>query len=270
MQVRFELKNPMLFPGEGSRKRNLQIPVHHQHEVSETPTSGGASIQTTQLDPLGLRKSYCNNPRIIKCLDQINQAVEKISKGNPLDLTGVDLSPLSAIQATYSIFGHKEFLNLSFLITTISSNLGKTQYPLRSSKLIRANLSYADLRKTDLRGADLSQADLFHVDLSHADLERTNLRGVNLSHADLERANLLGADLRDANLRGVDLSNANLIGASLYAADLSYTNLTGANLINADLINAFVIDEDKMLTGQALKDYLVKKFEVIVDDGTRF
>lgn len=61
------------------------------------------------------------------------------------------------------------------------------------ANLIRANLSYVDLRDADLRDANLSRANLSCVDLRDANLSRADLSGAYLSCASLKGTNLSGA-----------------------------------------------------------------------------
>ena len=63
---------------------------------------------------------------------------------------------------------------------------------MKNAILIRANLSFTDLRKANFHGADLRLSNLTQADL----------RGANLG------ADLRGANLTSADLRGTDLSDA--------------------------------------------------------------
>jgi uncharacterized protein YjbI with pentapeptide repeats len=110
--------------------------------------------------------------------------------------------------------------------------------------LIKATLSWADLRGADLAEANLLDADLYEANISganlyHAMLSNVNLWGANLSGANLREAHLYGANLYKADLRGADLR-----GADLRATDLSGANLRGANLTGADLQYANLVDAD--------------------------
>ena len=97
----------------------------------------------------------------------------------------------------------------------------------------------------------------------------------NLSGTDLSSVNLFGADLREANLEGANLRavilvGASLLGANLLRANLTYAILTRATLHGADLREAFAFVGGNQLTGQDLKHYLVTRFNVAINDGTKF
>ncbi len=99
---------------------------------------------------------------------------------------------------------------------------------LEGLRLIKADLSRADLRSVNLRGADLAGARLVEADLSYGSFGTANLAGADLTAARLVGTGLGGADLRGADLTRSDLSYANLRGARLAGA-----RLTGANLDQA-------------------------------------
>jgi len=61
---------------------------------------------------------------------------------------------------------------------------------------------------------------IMRVDLSGADLRDIPLGGAVLSHANLEKADLRNVDLRGAKLNNSDLTRADLRGANLSEADL--------------------------------------------------
>lgn len=69
--------------------------------------------------------------------------------------------------------------------------------------LVRAKLSFANLR-----GASLRNANLFSADLKLVDLREANLIG-----AILDKADLRGADLTGADLTGAYMSETNFCGA---------------------------------------------------------
>jgi uncharacterized protein YjbI with pentapeptide repeats len=113
---------------------------------------------------------------------------------------------------------------------------------------IKADLSYADIRKADLSVANLSYADLSGAYLGYADLSGAYLRKANLKEADLS-----GADLRKANLKEADLSGADLSGASLSGADLKEADLSGADLTQTQVLYTNL--EKNTLTGACIKDW---------------
>jgi len=79
-------------------------------------------------------------------------------------------------------------------------------------------------------------------DLTQARLVKADLTKANLSHAHLLWANLFGANLTKANLQGANLTGADLSEARLYEADLSGADLTRARLIETDLCNATLFE----------------------------
>ncbi len=101
---------------------------------------------------------------------------------------------------------------------------------LSCANLVRANLSHTDLRKADLSYTNLSGSDLSYTNLSEVDLNDSDLKNTNLKHADLAKSNLRNTTLYYANL-----NHAQLTDADLTSADLSYANLMGANLKDAIL-----------------------------------
>jgi uncharacterized protein YjbI with pentapeptide repeats len=113
-------------------------------------------------------------------------------------------------------------------------NEWRRQHP----KVIRPDLSEAELT-----GAGLSRVHLSGADLSFAKLSDTLLYGADLSHADLTAAALMKSSLTDANLSHARLNSTNLSRADLFGADLANASLfdaclTGANMSRADLTNA--------------------------------
>ncbi|MCK9486745.1 MAG: pentapeptide repeat-containing protein [Dehalococcoidia bacterium] len=109
---------------------------------------------------------------------------------------------------------------------------------LRTSSLVDADLSGAELFAANLSGARLAEADLSRARLTFALLNSANLSNANLRGALLVDTRLNQADLRLANLSGVDASNASMFNADLRGADLTDANLAGANLRSADLRGA--------------------------------
>jgi hypothetical protein len=99
---------------------------------------------------------------------------------------------------------------------------------LPHGKLMRSNVSSADLRNSDLRFADLTWADLHFANLRDANLEHAAL-----DHANLRDCDLSGADLADAHLDAADLTNADLRAADLrgiawqHLAAVGNTNING-------------------------------------------
>ncbi len=94
---------------------------------------------------------------------------------------------------------------------------------LAGAKLVKWDLTLADLRWGNLSGADLTSANLIHAELEGADL----------SNANLSSAILTGAGLKDAKVSGASFGQADLSGADLRGVDLSMAQLTGANFKHA-------------------------------------
>ena len=160
-----------------------------------------------------------------------------------------------------------------------------TKANLTGADLTRANLIGADLTRADLSEAELTRADLTRANLTEAELSDAYLYSANLTRVNLTRADLTGADLswahlRKANLRKayliwVTLTRANLTGAILTrarlgGANLTKANLTGADLTGADLTRAQLIETDlrnATLTGSTV--YGVSVWDIKVDDRTK-
>ena len=81
---------------------------------------------------------------------------------------------------------------------------------LEHARLVRANLSDADVRDSDLAAADFSDANL-----RSANFRESNFRGALFSRSDLNDADFSDADLSDADFSGADLTNIDLRGAKL-------------------------------------------------------
>lgn len=131
------------------------------------------------------------------------------------------------------------------------------------AKLIKADLSFVDLRGVDLinadlrfsnlRGANLSCANLIRTNLSHtnlrkADLSHIYLSGTDLSYANLSEVDLYDSDLKNTNLRHADLSKSNLRNTTFDYANLNHAQLTDADLTRADLSYANLMGANLQLT----------------------
>lgn len=92
----------------------------------------------------------------------------------------------------------------------------------RRANLIRADLSYLDLKYLKFRNADLRYADLRNSDLSYSDLRNVKFRYSDLRNTKLICSDLRDSDLRNANLINSDLSNTDLIDAGLIVLYLPY------------------------------------------------
>ena len=137
------------------------------------------------------------------------------------------------------------------------------------ANLRKANLYGADLYGADLLGADLRDADFSGANLSGSDLRKANLYGANLSGSNFSGANLYGANLYGADLRRADFSGANLSGSNFSGANLSGSNLSEANLIGANLYGADLRDAD--FSGANLYgDYRFRLGQILTDPLTGY
>lgn len=98
---------------------------------------------------------------------------------------------------------------------------------------VRPDLSNADLFDKHLGGINFSRANM-----AGARLMRADLTNADLHFCDLICANLMAATLNGANLDGADLFCANFARATLPGALLRRTNLMGAVLVETDLSQA--------------------------------
>lgn len=225
--------------------------ANHTDGAGESGGGGGVLTKVKIPDPLGLRAKYVQNPEVIECLDNIWAAVQEFNEKDgkdPLDLASLDLSALSRVEDDKN-----RRLNLERYIIGLGV---KSQDPLIGARLDRAILTRANLNGANLDGASLNGARLDRASLIGANLDGARLNGANLDRASLNRASLHGAILNGAILDGVSLD-----GARLYIASLD----------EASLVGAYVYEDDTKLTGQALKQYLKRKFPSIIDiDSPRF
>ncbi len=151
--------------------------------------------------------------------------------------------------------------------------LDLSDYDLSEVSLVKANLSYSDLKNAILIAADLSQANLCYCNLTNAKLIAANLRQANFSHANVLHANFLTAmchqadfsnvDFKDQDLRGQNLKEANLSGADLRGQNLEGIDLRGAKLIGTNLDDVNLVDAN--LDGANLSDVDLSTCEL---DGT--
>ncbi|MFN0175021.1 MAG: pentapeptide repeat-containing protein [Saprospiraceae bacterium] len=153
------------------------------------------------------------------------------------------------------------------------------------NRLLKPDLSSADLRDTDLKYASLYRTNLRRANLSLANLTGANLALTDLTRAKLCYATLLRANLQSAMLNYANLSHSNLIAVSFSHANLSFANLSdsilsGALLVNTDLSNAKIeraqiygisvwdikteglIQKDLILTGLGEPEITVDDLEV--------
>lgn len=115
---------------------------------------------------------------------------------------------------------------------------------LRGAVLVRANLTYTDLRGADLREADLRGAYLRNSDLRSSQLAKADLSGASLIKAGLRAAGLREADLREADFNEASLCEADLQEAALHFANLSRAQLHEANSSETKLSGTIFTDND--------------------------
>lgn len=113
----------------------------------------------------------------------------------------------------------------------------------RDIRVLRADLSNANLRYSDLKGIDLSM-----VDLRSADLGSANLNDANIAHANLTDAFMYGARFSQANLRGTILDGTDMRRAMLFDANLSNAYITNANLSRSVMNDVNLTDASLLRT----------------------
>ena len=97
------------------------------------------------------------------------------------------------------------------------------------------NWSGCKLEGKSVSGKDLSHARLDNGDFRQSDFHGSKMVGAQLAYANFISADLRYTDLASARLVGADLRRADLSNARLDKADLSYANLAGAKLGGASL-----------------------------------
>jgi hypothetical protein len=126
-------------------------------------------------------------------------------------------------------------------------NQWRQQQSSSGYRIVRPNLTDADLSNRDLAGISLEDSLLNYCNLSNTNLESatliyseligTNLSGANLSRANLQSCRMFTANLRYANLRGADLRAASLVQADLEGADLTGAYVYGTSTWSLRLHN---------------------------------
>ena len=154
----------------------------------------------------------------------------------------------------------------------------------RKAFLVKADLTYANLKYNNLDSADLRGVNLYGAKLNNSSLIGTNLEAADLSGTYLDGVNLLGANLRDVkgltiqalrktnnwlyaqyggsildslnlpadhnkkmadkDLSGYDLQNTDFRGFNLAGFNFSGANLQAANLTDVDLTGANLFSTD--------------------------
>lgn len=157
-------------------------------------------------------------------LDHKEELIRKIRDGEPVELSGEDLS---------------------------------------GADLTRVDLSGQTLFDTNLSGADLVGADLSGSDLTGSDLSGADLTKANLAGARLWNANLVGAKLVEADLSNADLWQANLCSSRLWRAELSKTkSLTKSSFheVSKKHCAAYKIHEDGYISAEETYRNLKRHF----------
>jgi hypothetical protein len=109
---------------------------------------------------------------------------------------------------------------------------------MRSTKLIDADLTGANLQRATLSFAQLDGANLKGATLGQANLAYANARKTAFVSCDATRADFSHADLSHANLRSANLSRAQFIETKLNHAILTDSSIYGASVWDVDLTNA--------------------------------
>ena len=155
-----------------------------------------------------------------------------------LDLTGADW--------------HEAILNDADLSGTELSGLDFNPPPYDGpAQLFGTNLSDADLSHAILGATDLHNAKLLRADLTYANLGEAYLRGADLSDADLSHAKLETTWLYDPRHPGD--------AADLSGADLSHAYLKDATVKEEQLEQAESLEGATMPNGQKYEDWLKER-----------
>ena len=117
---------------------------------------------------------------------------------------------------------------------------------LKTIKLEKAVLAYADLQQSNLFRVNLQQAILIRTNLKKSYLRQTNLRRASLFKANLEGAEIVGSILSNSNLTESNLKNCKCRGSDFERAILVKANLEGADLLST-------LFEETVLRGANLK-----------------
>jgi hypothetical protein len=133
------------------------------------------------------------------------------------------------VQAAITVIGRRRSKGIPLPINLTGAKLVRVDLTL--ADLRRVNLSHADLYRASLVGSNLTDAILDQAALTRASLTDANLTSAKLFHADLYDADLSGADLTDADLNTADLSEARLPGAKLTRADLADVRFPSTGII---------------------------------------
>lgn len=114
-------------------------------------------------------------------------------------------------------------------------NKWRKDNPRIKPDLVRAKLSYQNLRRANLSRADLERAYLFGVNSVNTNFSRANLTKAHLSEADCAGANFSRANLSDVSLINTYLGAVDFTGATMEKADLSWSVMSRTKLIDVDL-----------------------------------
>ena len=108
-----------------------------------------------------------------------------------------------------------------------------------AARLLRADLSFAELTNADLSFANLDATRLFAANLRGADLRFCVLNEADLSFASLHEAKLDPHTLMDGKWQTVwEIVNQGAVGRNLQRADLSFSDISEADLRRAERTTA--------------------------------
>lgn len=185
---------------------------------------------------------------------EVSQVFHRAKMGEPVDLTGKDLSylDLAGIDFKGAVMSRANLFGVD--LTTAN---------LRGAKLDGVMLDRAIVLRADFSGANLEGASLMrpsvNTTLGSNSQDAPKFAGANLRHiritAMMDGADFRGADLTGARmgphepradissmpgslLRGCDFSGATLNGADLMWAKLRFSKFIGANLQGVNLAGA--------------------------------
>ena len=200
------------------------------------------------------------NPTITRSLDGSEGEVifDQVQTTDDLPPLSFSAPASSQVESTHDPFGLRErYASRQDVIDTldkIDEALALSDFNPDKNRLL--NFSGMDFRP--LRGLLINPIETLN-------LERLLIASQKVSQYPLFRANLDGA-----NLTRISLERADLGGSSFRGVDFTGAILSEASLVGTDLREAFAVVRGERLTGNALRNYLVNEFNVVINDETKF
>ncbi|MDQ0941813.1 pentapeptide repeat-containing protein [Streptomyces sp. V1I1] len=204
-----------------------------------------------------MRESPREQPAIVEVLSAYVREQAKVPKKAQADALrkNVTTRPASDVQAALTVLGSRPRSLNDDVANPGPDGQQQGVIDLRSTFLVGADLSGANLSSVDLRGADLTRADLTAGRFENVRFDGAYMAEAVLTDANFHASKFIGTDLRkvwwdSANLLNADLTRADLTGArrSGQAGDpsiyLANAELSGANLTDADLSDAYLAGAD--------------------------